>query len=78
MVFSISSGAIFIYEDIDVWQRQREIVFGTGSIQVLIIHTHSYLSILLRDRHNVGHPLRVSSYHQETSVELLFHLLLDL
>src|ERR1044072_9649738 len=41
--------------------REWEIIFRTRFVQISIIHTHSYLTILLRYGHHICNPLRVRS-----------------
>ena len=58
--------------------RQWEVIFWTGFIQISVINTHSNFPIFLWYWYDVGNPLRIFSCHEETRINLLLHLSLDL
>src|ERR1043165_1134985 len=45
----------------DINMRKWKIVFRTRFVQISVIHTHSYLAILLGHRHHISHPLWIGS-----------------
>src|ERR1051325_10953258 len=46
--------------------REWKIIFRTRFVQISVIHTHSYLTILLRYRHYICNPLRIRSNGEKT------------
>src|ERR1051325_6168820 len=57
--------------------RKWKIIFRTRFVQISVIHTHSYLTILLRYGYHVCNPLRIRSNGYKTGVELLHNFGFD-
>jgi len=52
---------------------EREFVFGTGSVQIMEVDASLDFFILLGDGHDVGYPVRVLFFPDETRVYELFN-----
>src|ERR1044072_3574608 len=50
--------------------RKWKIVFQTRLVQISVIHTHPYFTILLRYGYHVCNPLWIRSNGKETCIEL--------
>ena len=57
--------------------RQGEIIFRTDLVQVLIINTHSYSSILLWYQYYISKPFYVVNHFKESYLLLFFNFFLN-
>ena len=56
----------------DIRDREREFVFETSGIQIAEVNADPDLPVLLGDENNVGYPVRVLLFPDETGVYELF------
>src|ERR1051325_465511 len=59
---TIHEGENFVLSSVvnqNINMRKRKIVFRTRFVQISVIHTHSYLTILLRYGYHICNPLRI-------------------
>ena len=56
---------------------QREVIFGTGSVEVAIVNANPNFSVLLGHWHYVGDPIRIYDYSDEFRFMKLVDLLFD-
>ena len=59
--------------DYNIYDREREFISGTCHIQITEVNVNSDLPILLGDGHNIGSPVRVLFFPDETGVYELFN-----
>ena len=57
---------------------KREVILRDFPVQVSVVHTHMYLTILLRYWNDISNPLWIGGDNQESGVELFLNFILDL
>ena len=56
----------------DICDRERKLIFGTSSVQIVEVNTNLNLSLLFREENNVGNPIRMLLLPDEIGVYELF------
>ena len=61
----------------DFRDRERELIFGTSSVQIVKVYTNLNLFVLLEDGNNVAYLVRVLFFPDETGVYEFFDFQFD-
>ena len=54
--------------DHDIRDREREFVFRAGDIQITVVDVNLDLFILLENGNDIGHPIRMLLFSDETNL----------